>query len=212
MLKLKEFSIKRRTDRDLEIPVLLEFLGRISAKVETALDVGGQYSNYYYLQELRKIAGVYEVLDPLPDPETEKLVDRYIQKDGVTYEYNSYDLLICVSTLEHVGQYPIKYKDYRGKRMIMFKKMLKAAKKYFWISFPVGLDYIDPGEMTLINKNEFIEFEKLVKPYKYTIGFFYSDGPQAGQPWGISTKEKCLNLPYLEFLGNRAICVIEVRK
>ncbi len=212
MLQLQEFPILRRTDRDLEIPVLVDFLHRISGNVESALDVGAQFSAGYYAPELRKTARIYHGLDPLPDPQTEKIVDKMIQADAVDFDFPAYDLITCVSVLEHLGQYPTVYQNYRYLRYKVFEKMLNAAKKFLWVSFPVGLNYQEAGEMSIFNEQELEFILGLIKPYKNEVGFYFTEGAQAGYPWQPSIREKCVNQAYQKHLGTQALCVIEVTK
>jgi hypothetical protein len=212
MLKLKEFPIIRRTDRDMEIPVLVDFLERFNGKYQSVIDVGAHYTAGYYADEIRKRAKKYHALDPGFDFAVAKIADRFIEADAVHYDFAKYDMVVCCSTIEHVGQYPYRYKDDLKMRKILFKKMLNSAQKYFWISFPVGLEYIDDGEMRIITKEELESWEELIKPYKYEIGFYFSGGPQAGHPWLPNSREKCLNTPYNVRLGTQSLCVIELQK
>lgn len=212
LLKLDQFPIRLRTDRDLEIPVLCDFLEKQSPFIKSVLDVGAHYTLNYYANEIRKIASVYHALDPLIDHDVEKIVDKFIVDNAVTYKFGKYDLVTCISVIEHVGQYPVKYENYIEMRLKMFKKMLSSAKKYFVISFPVGLEYTDPGEMSIITEEEFNEFSKLIKIYNHEVAFYYSEGPQAGHPWKPSDREKCLNIAYNERLGTQSLCVMAIEK
>ncbi len=212
MLNLQNFPIERKTDRDLEIPVLVDFLNRIKGNVDSTLDVGAQYSAGYYAQELRKVSRIYHGLDPLPDPQTEKIVDKYILADALDFDFSSYDLITCMSVIEHVGQYPVVYQNYRYKRNLMFNKMLQSAQKYFWISFPVGKNYQEEGEMSIINEQELDFFLGAISKYKNEVGFYFTEGAQAGEPWKPSIREKCVNQEYQKHLGTQSLCVIEVQK
>ncbi len=212
MLQLQNFPIERKTDRDLEIPVLVDFLNRIKGNVDSALDVGANYSAGYYAQEIRKIANIYHGLDMLPDPKTASIVDHYYEADAVKFDFPPYDLITCMSTIEHVGQYPVVYQNYRFERFTLFRKMLKAARKYFWISFPVGKNYQEDGEMSIVNEQELDFFLGLIRPFKNEVGFYFTEGAQAGEPWKPSIREKCVNQEYNKSLGTQALCVIEVQK
>jgi hypothetical protein len=209
MLKIGEFPIDRYTDRDCEIPNLLEFLKYYKGRYESLLDVGAHYSADYYAKEVRSLVKKYIAFDPLFDKEVFEIVDEFITADAVKDELPEADVVICLSTLEHVGQYPIHYDNYIGMREIVFKKILTAAKKFFWISIPVGEEYILPGEIALFTEREFENLEDLMKPFITDIGFFFSEGPQAGHPWRPSDREKCFNTPYDDKLGTRALCIIE---
>ncbi len=212
MLKLKSYPVSIKGDRDVELPVFLEFVKRVGGKINSVLDVGCQFSSHYYAHDLRKVVGVYHGLDPIPDPDVEKIVDNYIHADACGYNFALYDLVVCLSVLEHFGHYPIKFKDFKDKRFAVFKSMLLSARKYLWFSIPVGQEFTDPGQMTIFDKEEFKNYQEELKPFKTTYGYFWSEGPQASHPWTTSTYDKVFNEPYSIPLGNRGICVVEVEK
>ena len=147
MLEPTAFPIVRSTDRDCEIPVLYDFLKRTQGQIESVIDVGAQYSYGYYAPTLRQYTSFYDALDPTYDKKVDDLVDNYIVADAETHQFSQYDLVTCMSTIEHVGQYPKREEEYKIKRKTVFKNMLDAAQKYFWISFPVGLEYIAINEL-----------------------------------------------------------------
>jgi hypothetical protein len=212
MLLLDHYPQERYTDRDLELPVLYEFLERKKDEIQSVIDVGAHHSEGYYAKTLRKYVTFYDALDPTYDSKVDEIVDRFIEADALEYEFDEYDLVLCLSTIEHVGQYPIKYPDYKEARLTLFKKLLAASGKYLWISFPVGVECVIPGEMALVGSQELDQWLELVKPYHMTPGFFYSNGPQAGYPWRKATREECVNHPYEEKLGTQALCILEISK
>jgi hypothetical protein len=207
-----EFPIVRRTDRDLELPAFSEFLERTTGKIQSVLDIGAHYSAGYYALELRNYVKKYIALDPNFDGEVAEIVDEFIQKNALEIELPQTDLVMCLSTIEHVGHYPIKYYDFMDKRLELFYKMLNAAQKYFWISFPLSKFHTIENEMTPITPDELTDFLKAVENYKVTQGYFWSEGPQAGHPWTKSSKEKLINEDYIDSLGNRGICILEIEK
>lgn len=212
MLDLDTYPIDKKIDRDVELPNLFDFLSKVKDEIDSAIDVGAQFSANYYAQHLRLYVSKYWALDPTPDPEVEKIVDKYIQKDAFYFNFPPFDLVLCVSTLEHVGQYPIKYKDYKERRFKIFQKMLGSAQKYLWLSIPVGRDHICPGQMAIFGFEELKKMAALLKPFKTKIGYFWSEGPQAGHPWTKSTFDRVIDQPYIDSLGNRGICIMEVEK
>ena len=212
MLTLTEYPIERKTDRDLELPVLYEFLDRTEGTIGSVIDVGAHYSTWYYAERLRTYVDLYDALDPNMDKDVAKIADDFFVEDAETHWFNTYDLVLCLSTIEHVGMYPIKAVDYKVKRRKIIEKMLKSAQKYLWLSFPVGLAHIIPGEMAIVTREELDDWLSLMQNYQVTIGFFHSDGPQAGFPWKTCEKEDVINSPYLDHLGTRGICILEVRK
>jgi len=212
MLNWSRFPQIRKTDRDLELPVFFEFLERTKHQNKSALDVGAHHSADYYAERLRSYVGLYDALDPRDDPAVHPFVDHFYVADAEKTDLGLYDLVVCLSTIEHVGQYPIVDPDYIQKRQRMFVKMLAAAQKYFWISFPVGLPHRVPGEMAIVGESELDIWLALTRPFAVTQGYYWSEGPQAGYPWRTSYREAVMNQPYRDDLGTRAVCILEIWK
>lgn len=209
MLNLKTYPIIRKTDRDLEIPNLLDFLTTYKDHMVSLLDIGGHYTAGYYAPQISKMVDFYEAMDMIDDPNVHPYVTNFIVDDAVTHEYVDYDTIICCSTIEHIGMYPKIYADEERARLQLFEKIMTHAKKYFWLSFPVGRRFTIPGEMTIINEKEMEKYETLMTGKITNIGYFWSDGPQAGKPWIKSDRKKVFNHDYIMPLGNQAICIIE---
>ena len=212
MLKLDQFPMERMTDRDLELPVFFEFLKRTKGKIESALDVGAHYSAGYYALELREYVRKYIALDPNYDKEVAEIADEFLTTDATKINLPETDLVLCLSTIEHVGQYPFKFEDFLDQRLNLFCNMLEAAKKYLWISFPVSKYHVIENEMCPITPDELENFLIIASGYKISEGYFWSEGPQGGYPWKKSTKEKLINEDYIDSLGNRGICILEIEK
>jgi len=212
MLKLNAFPPTRRTDRDCEIPNLFDFLQRKKETFSSVLDVGAHYSADYYANEIRLQAKTYHAIDPNRDEAVERIVDKYFVGDFITTQLNTYDLVVCLSTIEHVGMYPIKYMDRISARDMFFEKLLKTTQKYLWISFPVGKPYEVKNELSIIPPDQCEHWFELIKPYKNDVGLYYSQGPQAGHSWGISTKEQCYANQYIDSIGNQTLCILEIEK
>lgn len=212
MLKLQTYPINLKTDRDLEVPNFLSFLQEKKGSFESFLDVGANYSVNYYANEVRLLAKKYHALDPNRDVEVERIVDKYFATDFLKWPAEEYDFVLCLSTIEHVGMYPVVYADTMKARDDFFEKLLYITKKYLWFSFPVGQPYEMAGEMSIVPVVQCERWLNLIKGYKHEVGFFYSNGPQAGYPWELSTKEKCYSHQYVDSVGNQTICVMEVEK
>ena len=202
----------RKTDRDCELPNLLSFLREKKDTFESLLDVGAHYSAGYYANDVRLYAKKYHGLDPVLDEVVDRIVDKYFVADFLKQPLDFYDFVLCLSTIEHVGMYGVVYSDPFQKRDEFFEKLLKTATRYLWLSFPVGQAYTIPGEMSIIPLEQCERWLELVKNYKVTSGFFHSEGPQAGYPWELSTKEQCYAQKYIDSVGNQSICILEIEK
>ena len=212
MLKLNVFPTTRKTDRDCELPNLFDFLRTKKETFSSFLDVGAHHSADYYANEVRLFAKTYHGLDPSSDEAVERIVDKYFVGDFLNINLDPYDFVLCLSTIEHVGMYPFVYPDRIAVRDLFFNKLLSLTKKYLWISFPVGQPYEIKNEMSIIPPDQCERWLDLIKGYKHDVGFYFSEGPQAGHSWEISTKEQCYAQQYIESVGNQTICIMEVEK
>jgi len=212
MLNAVQYPMNRKTDRDLEIPNIIAFARENKMKFESLLDVGCHYSADYYANDMRLYAKKYHGLDPGFDEAVSRIVDKFITEDFLKWQGEQYDFVMCLSTIEHVGMYPFIYENREGIRDLFFEKLLNTTKKFLWISFPVGLPAEIPGEMSIIPGEQCERWLQLIQPYKSKIGFFHSEGPQAGHPWCLSSKEKCYAQPYIDTLGTQSLCIMEIEK
>lgn len=220
MLKLesdfiREFPSVYRTDRDCENVLLEEYI-KSKAPVESLLDVGAHYSAdpAHYAHKIRPLIKRYDGIDILGDPQAKGVLDHFYVGNAIDYPYElpSYEMVICVSTIEHAGLSTYKG-DYVEERMKLFETCLRMTKKYMWISFPCGQEYIYPGELAPVTDKQLKRWETLTSNFKVKERFFYTQGAQAGLPWREHTKrDVAVKIPYLDFIGNQSICVMEIEK
>jgi hypothetical protein len=211
---IREFPVVFKTDRDCEIPLLTEFISR-HGPLGSLLDIGAHWSGHHYVRPLRGMVRQWDGIDIQPcDDVTRHLLSDYYVGNANTepFEPKSYDAVICVSTIEHSGVSTYQG-DYVLERNRLFSRCLSLAKKYVWISFPVGQECVCPGQMAIITEKDLRSFEEKSKAYKVQKRFIYSQGPQAGHPWREHEKrEVALSVPYMGFIGNQSICVMEIEK
>lgn len=217
MLKIEEtikvFDVVKKTDRDAEIPVLLEFLQKI-APIKSILDCGSHSSVYNeYANKIRPLAKRYDGIDIIPDLEAAQILDNFYVGNAINYPLNKYEMIICMSTLEHAGESTYKVDYPYMERERLFRRCLDLSEKYLWISFPVGQTYTYPNELSIIDKHELTKYEGLISGFKVKERFLYSQGPQAGHPWYEHEKrDVALKIPYIDYVGNCSICVLEIEK
>jgi hypothetical protein len=207
---LRKFGIVHRTDRDAEIPLLREFIER-HGPYDSVLDVGSH--GLMYAEEIRRCTITFHMCDVVVDHNVSGLAEYFYEGNFNELELNRYDLITCVSTLEHAGISTYRG-DYRRERLKMFKKCLKLARKYLWISFPVGQPYFIPDQLAIIPETSFKTFHRLAGDVgEVTTRFLYTQGAQAGHPWIEHDRTNvALKIPYIDFIGNQSICVMEVVK
>lgn len=209
--------MRLKTDRDCEIPLFLGFLK--SHPVESFLDVGAHYSTYnHYAYDVRSLVKRYDGVDIIDDPEAKQILDHFIVGNVLEMlppipEDPFYDMVACISTIEHAGISTYKVDNIMLEQNRLFEKCLMLAKKYLWISFPVGQEYTYPDELSVITDKQLKRWETLTSNFKVKERFLYNQGPQAGHPWYEHTKrEVAVKIPYIDYIGNQSICVLEIEK
>lgn len=210
---VRTFPVNLKTDRDCETPMIIEWAKKHS-RLGSLLDIGAHWSGHHYAQQIRALVDHYDGIDiQPPDDITKAILNGYFVGNANDYKFDrSYDAVICVSTIEHAGVSTYKG-DFLEERMKLFEKGLSLAKKHFWISFPVGQAYTYPGEFAIVTKQHVESFEVLAKGCTIKKKFFYNQGPQAGHPWHQHTKKDvAFNIPYMTFIGNQSILIMEVDK
>lgn len=211
---IREFPVVLKTDRDCETPLVTEFVAR-QHPIDSLLDIGAHYSGHHYAMEIGPHVQRYDGIDIQPgDEKTTHLLDNFYAGNANDFHFplTLYDTVICVSTIEHAGLSTYKG-DYVKERMKLFSHCLSLAKKRVWISFPVGQEYVCPGQMAIITDEHLAAWEGMTAKFKVKERFLYSQGPQAGHPWREHAKrEVAVRVPYMEFIGNQSICVMEIEK
>ena len=214
------YLVDKKCDRDCEVPNLIDYI-KSRAPVKFLLDVGCAYSHLSYAKKIRDFIVGYHGVDVMPCPETEKIIDYYRvgnATDQIFY-FEKYDLVICVSVIEHAGLSTYSA-FFRRERYRLFERLLDLAQKGIWISFPVGLEYIVCNEQghpdfCPITREDLEYFEGLAeeKGWKFKERFFYNQGPQAGFNWyEHQDRDLALKIPYIDFVGNQSNCIMELSK
>lgn len=212
---IREFPIKTKTDRDVEIPLLVEYVSK--HKPESLLDVGAHWSHAYYAKEIRPFIKKYDAVDILPDEQTKAIVDNYYVGNSLSLPLTQYDMVICVSSIEHSGlsTYKIPEEDLKLERSLVFTNILERFYKKCFFSFPVGLEYPNPTEMMPITKEELDSFSYVMdyRKIKHQERFFYNKSVTDGFPWQEHTKrDVALKIPYIDFIGTQSLCVLTAEK
>jgi hypothetical protein len=209
---VRNFPVVRHNDRDAEAVLLTEFL-KSKGPFKSLLDIGAHHSATYYANTIRSLTECYDAIDILHDPEVAAICDNYYQANANEMGFfGPYEAVTCVSVIEHAGTSTYKGDPYY-EQMTLFKRCLNLSTKYVWISFPVGQPYVYPNELSVIHEKQLDEWEKLVEGYKVNQMFLYNQGPQMGHPWHQHRKrDVAVKIPYIDFIGNQSICVMEIEK
>lgn len=211
---LREFPVVLRTNRDCENPSVIEFV-KSHPDIESLIDVGAHNSWANYAPEIRKLVKRYYAVDILDDPETKKIVDSYYigNANEIHFGQQIYDCVISVSVFEHCG-ISTYTADHKSEVIKLFETCLMLSKKYVWISCDIGLeDYVTEGQHCPITLPLWNKMLHIAKNHKVTERFFYSQGPQAGHMWlEHAKKEVAFKIPYISYIGNQSIGVLEIEK
>ncbi len=212
MIPIRTMPVKTRTDRDAEVPVLLDFVGSKVLQFSTLLDIGSFYSYHTYLNSIRQFAPVYDGIDIKDDHISSHTLNNFYLGNANNMILPQYDFVICVSTIEHAGISTYKG-NYIKEQFDLFKKCLELSKKFAFISFPVGQPKYYPDEWATIERKRLEIFEGLVAQYKVKQRFFYNKGVGEGNPWQEhSDRDLALSIPYQDKIGTQSICVLEIEK
>lgn len=213
---IRDFPVVKKTDRDCELVLLKEYV-ESKTPIESLLDVGSHFSTYNgYAPMLRKHAKLYDGIDIIDDTDASIILDHFFVGNAITYPLEQYDMVACISTIEHAGVSTYKREDIQGEQNALFKRCLELTKKYMWISFPTGLPYIYPNELSIITEDQLTLWEKMVKDagFKLKERFLHNQsGPQFNSPWREHKKrEASCKQMYWDYCGNMSITVMEIEK
>lgn len=197
-------------ERDIEHPALIDFI-KNHKDIKSILDVGAFYSYNTYANEVRPLVKNYCGVDILPDPITKKILDIYIV-GNVMDQTGSYDLVSCISTIEHSGVSTYHKKNYQKEQLEVFKKLLSLSKKYVFITFPFGLPAIHENEFANIDQKQLDSFIKLCGKANVSLKFYFSSAPQQQIMFEKISEDEANKVEYIPELGTRCVCVMEVFK
>ena len=205
-----DFEVKYRNERDVEIPLLLEFI-RKHKDIEKALDVGCARS--VYLEKARELIKIFDCIDIEADQKASPFLDNYFLGDVIEKDLDIYDLVFAISVIEHYGvkQKPASCPLCSQKDMI--KKLASLAKKYLFLSFPYGQPYTEPGEFIVISKDKLEYYLPALKDFNLKIRYYINDNLQAESKWYEVDQFVADASIYDKKYGIRCVCIVEgIRK
>jgi len=126
-------------ERCVEIPIVMRKLDEYLDAKKQVFEIGNVMQNYHKRE--------WEILDKFEKE------DNVINKDIVNYKTDKrYDLIICVSTIEHIGfDDNLKDDDRISSAILNMKNMLKKDGELI-ITFPLGYN---PNADKLVEKDWF---------------------------------------------------------
>jgi hypothetical protein len=198
------------SERDIEIPRLFDFLDRHPGAIETALDVGCFGSQY--LEELSKKIVIVDGIDIKPGEAEKKFLVHYFVGDFVIFPLMSYDLVISISTLEHVGIDLVKGAEFSNKRYSFFQKLVDTTRHFLFVTFPYGFPAIHEGQFAVVTKEQLKKFLEILGTEKYQLKFYFNEKPQSGAGWNEISKEQADEVRYNPAIGVQCVCILEAEK
>jgi hypothetical protein len=129
-------------ERSVEIPLALELIAKNQGK--KILEIGNVISNYYDIP--------HDVVDKYEQG------NNVINEDVVNFHHDEkYDLIVSVSTLEHVGWDEIPRNDKKIPLAIEnLKKLLKPKNASLFVTLPFGYNTV----LDKLVKEEIIKFDE----------------------------------------------------
>lgn len=75
-------------------------------------------------------------IDIKPSEIEKEFLQNYFVGNAVTYPLEKYDLVICLSTLEHAGIKGYRVNDFVEEQNSLFRKVVNASKRFIYVTFP----------------------------------------------------------------------------
>lgn len=197
-----------QNERDIEIPLLIDFVSRHTGYTSNLLDVGVNHATY--LPELRKRIGVLHGIDlTVPHP-IMPLLDKFFQGDINIIELPRYDLVISISTVEHIGVEYYQTANYRELQIEAVRKMALLAKRAAFVTMPYGEPILNCGHYYQWNARVLEETRREIRPLKMKTTFWSTPDRIKQGSWREvpqTLADKATN----ELSGGvNTICVIEI--
>lgn len=175
-------------ERDVEVPALLAFLREL--RPASLLDVGafGTDRIYAHVVDQAMPGMAYDALDVIPaDNPTPIPWDTYYHRDWLAVdldELGSWEVVSCVSVLEHVGVKDERLPAPKLARRQFAHNLFQAASRGVLITCPFGIPGGIEGEYENITESDLRGFESLAHHYGFDVRcrFFIGDTPQ-GPNW-----------------------------
>jgi len=211
---------KYYNDRDLEEPLVTQFVSRAvlqsAWRLNSILDIGGHWSGHTYAPRVREWIGndcQYDAIDLLvPDEETPKYVDKYIIGNVRQEDLPIYDLVMCISSVEHSGITTYQVEDYQSEQTKVVERCLQLAGKRMILTHPFGEEGLYPGQYANITPEQLDYWIRLAeKGYnlKTSVRFFYNKFCQGKELWYEVDKEFASRVPMDKALGTQCVACTE---
>lgn len=201
-----DLEVKYKNERDVEIPLLLDFI-RTHTGIKKVLDIGCARS--IYVPEIRKLTKIFDCIDFEEDKKLTPFLDNYFLGDATEAPLDIYDLVFAISVIEHYG---IKQKptiNYQDKQIELVKKIGEFSDKYIFLTFPFGQLGLVKDEFAIVDDVLLAMFGDVLSEYKLETEFYFNLNPQSGAKWAKTTLALASVVSHDKELGVRCICVLK---
>jgi len=200
------------SERNIEVPQLLNFVDAHSKEITTILDVGCYGSQY--LKELKERGKIVDGIDIKPGTVEKEFLQNYFVGNAVTYPLGQYDLVICLSTLEHAGIMPgYRVTDFVEEQNILFKKVVDASKRFIYVTFPyASTPAFQEGQSVNMTRNRLDEFLKAAPKDACKMRFYFNEVVYAISGWTEISQDDADKIQYDPCKGARCVCILEAIK
>lgn len=211
-----QFQPRYRNERDVEHPLVVEFLKAAVRSQTSLVDVGAHYSHATYAPDVRATIGPkckYTGCDLIPDETTAKIVDQYIVKNALDLN-TKYDTVLCISTIEHCGIDLANTIPVEQSQLQMVKKLAYMAKKRMFLTFPYGHHGIFEGHYANITRDTLDRMIEKIRgsEFETSAHFFSNEGPSQGHPWIKVTQEVADKIELDPSKGVQCVCILMAEK
>jgi hypothetical protein len=198
------------SERDIEVPQLLNFVDAHSKEITTILDVG--YYGSQYLKILKEKGKIIDGIDLKLGEGEREFLRNYFVGNAVTYPLGQYDLVICLSTIEHAGIKQYKMDDFVKEQNCLFKKVVDASKRFIYVTFPYGDSAFLEGEFVNMTRNSLYGFLSAIPKAVCKTSFYFNDRVYAVSGWTEISQDDADKIQYDPAKGGRCVCILEAIK
>lgn len=175
-----DFKQKYKTERDVEIPLFLDFIKKHSP-IKSVFDIG--CSHAFYAPEIRKLVKTFDGIDFESDKIVVELLDNFYQGDFMGGNFRKYDLISAISVIEHYGIKQRPEDNWNDKQIEMVEKIGRLSNKYIFLTFPYGQLKVIPGEFAVIDDVLLAMFEDVLDNFVIEKEFYFNPDSLDGFLW-----------------------------
>lgn len=197
-------------ERDVEVTILKNFFNEIKEEITSVYDIGCNGS--VYLEYINKEVETVDGIDLFDDGVTREKLSQYIVEDAITAEIKQYDLVLCISTLEHVGYQPEHAEKPKEMRMQLAKKIGEVANKYMFLTFPYGKAAVHENCFANVTNQELAQIQEAINAKTGMVKFYNNENPANEKSWQEIPLEEADLKEYDPKKGVRTIAVLIAEK